>query len=423
MSTIDTLVIGAGHAGLAVSRLLTEAGREHVVLDRGRVAERWRSERWDSLHLLTPRWMTRLPGWRYRGPDQEGFMPVGELVDHLEQLRRRERDPAGPRGRGPPGLAAPRTGTASRPPAAPGRRGTWWSPPARPGGPTCPRAWTGWTRTSSWCPAREYRNPDQLAPGGVLVVGASASGTQIADELVRAGRRVVLAVGRHTRLPRSYRGMDIFWWLEQTGRLARTDGRGRGSASSRRSSSSGAPGRTRAAPTWTWRRCSAAGVELAGRLDRVEGHRVGFRADLPADHVTRADERMFRFLDDRRPLHRRPPAWAAEVEPAAAARRGSPRTGSPTGLDLRAEGIGTVLLATGFRPHHPWLRIPVVGLGRRDPAAPRRDPGSGPLRRRAAVPAPARLDLHRRRPVRGPRRGRPPVLRRQPVAEVLGEAS
>ena len=97
MNTIDTVVIGAGHAGLAVSHLLTEAGRDHVVLDRGRVAERWRSERWDSLHLLTPRWMTRLPGWRYRGPDQDGFMPVGELVGHLERLRRRERDPARPR--------------------------------------------------------------------------------------------------------------------------------------------------------------------------------------------------------------------------------------------------------------------------------------------------------------------------------------
>ena len=89
MSTIDTIVIGAGHAGLAVSRLLTDAGRDHVVLDRGQVAERWRSERWDSLNLLTPRWMTRLPGWRYAGPGAEGFMPASELVGYL-----------GPRGRG-----------------------------------------------------------------------------------------------------------------------------------------------------------------------------------------------------------------------------------------------------------------------------------------------------------------------------------
>ena len=77
MTTIDTVVIGAGHAGLAVSHLLTQRGRDHVVLDRGRVAERWRTERWDSLHLLTPRWMTRLPGWHYRGPGREGFMPAG----------------------------------------------------------------------------------------------------------------------------------------------------------------------------------------------------------------------------------------------------------------------------------------------------------------------------------------------------------
>src|SRR4051812_39988375 len=85
MIAIDTVVIGAGHSGLAVSHLLGRVGRDHVVLDRGRVAESWRSERWDSLRLLTPRWMTRLPGGHYRGPDQEGFMAVPELVDHLEK--------------------------------------------------------------------------------------------------------------------------------------------------------------------------------------------------------------------------------------------------------------------------------------------------------------------------------------------------
>ena len=85
MMIIDTVIVGAGHAGLAVSRLLTDAGRDHVVLDRGRVAERWRSERWDSLHLLTPNWMTRLPGWCYAGPDPDGYLSAGELVRHLER--------------------------------------------------------------------------------------------------------------------------------------------------------------------------------------------------------------------------------------------------------------------------------------------------------------------------------------------------
>ncbi len=84
MTTIDTVVIGAGHAGLAVSRLLTDAGRDHVVLDRGRVGESWRTERWDSLHLLTPSWMTRLPGWSYTGPDPDGYLSADEFVDYLE---------------------------------------------------------------------------------------------------------------------------------------------------------------------------------------------------------------------------------------------------------------------------------------------------------------------------------------------------
>src|SRR5688500_17414217 len=85
MTTIDTVVIGAGHAGLAVSRLLTGARRDHVLLDRGRVGERWRTERWDSLHLLTPSWMTRLPHWQYAGPDPEGFMSASAFVGHLER--------------------------------------------------------------------------------------------------------------------------------------------------------------------------------------------------------------------------------------------------------------------------------------------------------------------------------------------------
>ena len=364
MTTIDTVVIGAGHAGLAVSHLLTERGRDHVVLDRGRVAERWRSERWDSLHLLTPRWMTRLPGWRYRGPAQEGFMPAAELVGHLERYAVAS---------GTPLVLGDEVHDVSA--HAGGYRvvtaGDSWQArhvvvaTGATGRPHVPATLESLDPHVQLITSAQYRNPDQLAPGGVLVVGASASGTQIADELVRAGRRVVLAVGRHTRLPRRYRGMDVFWWLEQTGRLARTvsvdTGRRGGAGATRHEPSLQLVGRGASDPRGVdvdLDTLQAAGVELAGRLDRVDGRRVGFRADLAATtHV--ADDRMMRFLDvvdglvDATRL-------TAEVEPAVRPGRVAAPAG-PTRLDLRAEGIGTVLLATGFRPHHPWLRVPVTG--------------------------------------------------------------
>ena len=197
-------MIGAGHAGLAVSRLLTAAGRDHVVLERGRVAERWRTERWDSLHLLTPelddpaaRAGVRRAGSRTR------FMPRRRLRRATSSVRARRstrrcmtgttvlgvaahRRAALPRGHRPRYVARPHVVIATGPHGV----------PQVPAG-LAPR---------TVLTADRYRNPAQLPSGGVLVVGASSSGVQIADELNRAGRDVVLAVGRHTRMPRTYRG-------------------------------------------------------------------------------------------------------------------------------------------------------------------------------------------------------------------------
>ncbi len=208
--------------------------------------------------------------------------------------------------------------------------------------------------------ASRYRNPAQLASGGVLVVGASASGVQIADELARAGREVVLAVGRHTRMPRRYRGMDIFWWLQSTGRLARTIDDMPDVAAARREPSLQLVGRN--APELIEQNVDLAalqaiGVRLAGRLERLTGARARFRDDL-ADTVAAADRRMHRFLDvadahaERPRLGREgdPPVRPAAVDVPA----------GPARMNLRAEGISTVLLATGYRPHHPWLRVPVT---------------------------------------------------------------
>jgi putative flavoprotein involved in K+ transport len=355
----DTVVIGAGHAGLAVSRLLTATGHDHVVLDRGRVAERWRSQRWDSLHLLTPNWMTRLPGFAYRGPDPDGHLPVRRLVSHLQAYAASFRAPV-------------LTHTVVQEVAADREgyrvetdRGSWWtrSVVIATGPGEMPRR-PGWLRRQDprlqVVAASAYRNPDLLAPGGVLVVGASSSGVQIADELARAGRQVVLAVGRHTRVPRSYRGMDIFWWLERTGRLARTIEEVTDPAAARREPSLQLVGRGTGDPLpadLDLGTLQARGVRLTGRLAALEGTTVELQDDLrhSIGDAQRRLERLLASVDRHVDQHR----LTAEVWPAQ-----RPRPvqipASPTRLDLRAEGIATVLFATGYRPHHPWLRVPVT---------------------------------------------------------------
>jgi len=359
MPAIDTVVIGAGHAGLAVSRLLTLEGRDHVVLDRGRVAESWRTARWDSLHLLTPNWMARLPEWSHTGPDADGFMSASQFVRYLERYAASFSAPV---------LSGVRVEEVS----AVGDRyrvvtdcATWLARhvviATGPGGqPRIPAALEGLGADVHLTTSADYRNPRQVAEGGVLVVGASASGVQIADELAAAGREVVVAVGRHNRMPREYRGMDIYWWLERTGRTARTIDEVRDADAARREPSLQLIGR-RSHHTQSrnldLRTLQARGVRLAGHLVGAEGQRVSFADDL-VDSVSSADNRMHRFLDtvdrhiDQSGLTRE--VWAAE-RPKTVAVHGAPST-----LDLAAAGIRTVLLATGYQQSHPWLRLPIT---------------------------------------------------------------
>jgi len=360
MPAIDTVVIGAGHAGLAVSRCLTEDGRDHVVLDRGQVGERWRSERWDSLHLLTPNWMSRLPGWAYPGEDQDGYMSTTELVHHLEAYAR--------------SFAAPvESGTTVLDVSATAGgytvatdRGTWtarnvvvatgpW------GRPAVPDAVQGLHPDVHLETSSGYRNPDVLPAGGVLVVGASSSGVQIADELARSGRTVLLSVGRHTRMPRSYRGMDIFWWLQATGRLSRTIDEVPDPARARREPSLqlvGRPGGEAGRTDIDLGTLRDIGVELLGRLVSTRGTKAHFAGDLPS--TTGSAEAQLRKLLSAVDAHVDAHGLASEVLPPdpPAGLRLRPGPGS---VNLRRAGVRTVLLATGHLPHHPWLRVPVLG--------------------------------------------------------------
>jgi putative flavoprotein involved in K+ transport len=355
-SHIHTVVIGAGQAGLAVSRCLTGRDIDHVVLERGRVAERWRSERWDSLRLLTPNWMSRLPEWSYTGPDPHGYMTAPEVTEYLQGYADASRAPVvgdsavtrverGDDGR----LAVDTSSTrwvANNVVIATG----WCDLPAIPViasllGPA----------VTSVTPSA-YRNPDSLPAGAVLVVGASATGVQLADELARAGRDVTIAVGRHTRLPRRYRGMDIWWWLERIGSLDRTIDELPDPVVARREPSAQLVGRPDHSDV-DLPALVARGVQLAGRLVAVDGDEVRFANDL-ATTVAAADRRMRRALAEI-DAHIEAAGLAAEVldpEPRAAL----VTTGAPPTVDLRRRGISTVVWATGHRRAYPWLHLPIL---------------------------------------------------------------
>ena len=218
MRTVTTVIVGAGQSGLAMSRCLTELSIDHVLLERGQVANSWRTERWDSLRLLTPNWQNRLPGYKYTGHDPDGFMTMPEVVDYINGYAEV--------------ISAPveaRTEVVSVRRSDDGfvvvtDKGEWSArsvvlasgPYSLPDTPPFAAALP--EKVASITPD-EYRNPDQLEYGSVLVVGAAATGVQLADEIHRSGRPVTLAVGNHVRLPRVYRGLDIMWWLDTAGIL------------------------------------------------------------------------------------------------------------------------------------------------------------------------------------------------------------
>ena len=217
---VTTVVIGAGHTGLAMSRMLTERSIEHVVLERGEVANSWRHERWDSLRLLTPNSQSRLPGYAYAGADPNGFMTMRggrRLHRRLRGRRSRRRSARRPRSTSRAAgrrrlLASSRRSGELRVSAA--------ASSSRAAHATCrvvPALRVARAASIASFTPFDYRNPQSLPDGGVLVVGASATGVQLADEIQRSGRRVLLSVGEHVRLPRTYRGRDVLWWMEATG--------------------------------------------------------------------------------------------------------------------------------------------------------------------------------------------------------------
>ena len=356
MRTTDTLIIGAGQAGLAASRYLTEHGHDHVVLERGHIGQRWRSGTWDSLRLLTPNWLNALPGRPYQGPDPDGFSSAAALTGQLADYARSFAAPV----EEDTSVDVLRMGGDQRFEVVTDRavwRASnviiatgWCDQPAIPSTAAALGADVHQVAPS------DYRNPGSLPPGGVLVVGASATGVQLADELRSAGRDVTIAVGTHTRMPRSYRGMDIYWWLARLGVLDKTIDEMPDRVLARHEPSAQLVGRPdrRVLDLAT---LQADGVHLVGRLIAVDGHRVRLAADLPAT-VAAAERRMVRLLGeiDR---HVDVEGLRDEVLPPQPSRPVAP-TPVVRDLDLRAAGIRSVVWATGHRRSYPWLRLPVL---------------------------------------------------------------
>jgi putative flavoprotein involved in K+ transport len=359
MNAVDTVVVGAGHAGLAMSAHLTAGGRDHVVLDRGRTGQRWRSERWDSLRLLTPNWMTRLPGADYAGPDPDGYMTAGELADLLDRYALAFGLPIV---EGTAVLAVEQAGDGF---VVVTSDDTWQAANVVVATGACDVAQVPADAAALGADITQttpsaYRNPGALPAGGVLVVGASASGLQIADELRRAGREVVLATGAHTRLPRRYRGMDILWWLETLGSLDRSVDDVPDVSRARREPSLQLVGRTDGARL-DLGTVADAGVRVTGRLTGIDvagkGGIVHFDDSL-ATTTGQAERRM-------RSLLRRIDAYVAAAglerevgEPDSPPAVELPEP--PDRLDLAAAGVRTVLWATGFRQDHRWLPAPAL---------------------------------------------------------------
>ena len=353
MHRVETLVVGAGQAGLAVSRCLAEHGADHVVVERGRIAERWRTARWESLRLITPNWMRQLPAWSYPGTDPDGYLAAPELVSYLEDYAGSFAAPVHEHttvelveatGNGLRAVTDNRTWLASNVIVATGTENQPYVPPFA----------SGIDPGVCQLTAGRYQGPHQVPDGGVLVVGASASGVQIADELRRSGRPVTISVGRHSRVPRRYRGRDIFWWMERAGILSHKIDTMRDARSARSAPSLQLTGRSDHPIGLD--ALAARGVTLAGRLVAADGQRLSFADDLPAS-INAAQgrmERMLRTIDAY--LSRTGDEGASPADPPAAPAVAA----GPASLDLGRAGIGNVIWATGYRPAYPWLRVPAL---------------------------------------------------------------
>lgn len=357
VETIDTLVVGAGQAGVALSEHLRNNDVPHLILERDRIAEAWRTSRWDALVANGPAWHDRFPNLEFTGNAPDEFVTKQRVADYIAeyaemvnapirtgvavQAAERLTDRAGFRVTTSAGVIE-----ARRIVAATGAFQTQVIPPLVPE-----------TAGLSQMHSHAYRNADQLDDGAVMIVGAGSSGAQIADELNRAGRRVFLSVGPHDRPPRRYRGRDYVWWLGVLGLwdvAAKEPGTEHVTISV-----SGAYG----GHTMDFRRLASQGVTLLGMSDGYDDGTLRFADDLQ-DNVAGGDANYLEMLDAADAYARR---MGLDLPPDPAARQGWPDPDCLTTpireLNLTENGITTILWATGYRQDFSWLKVDAFDAG------------------------------------------------------------
>jgi putative flavoprotein involved in K+ transport len=353
---VTTVIIGAGQSGLAMSKHLTDYSIDHVLLERGEVANSWQKERWDSLRLLTPNWQSRLPGYAYEGNDPDGYMSMPEIVDYLKRYAGLTGAPV------QSGTLVTRVCRVDGGYQVTTDQGSWRCHTLVIASGACniaalPTLSADLPRSIVSMTPMDYRNPGQLPDGGVMIVGASATAVQLAREICASGRDVILSAGEHVRLPRVYRGRDIKWWMDVIGamdvRYDEVDDLGR----ARRLPSLqliGTPERE----TIDLNSLRKLGVEIVGRLVGLRDGKAQFSGSL-ANHCVLADLKMNRLLSSI-------DAWiSANGQDSwfdAPCRYEPTNLGPQTRLSM---GLGdgstkTVIWATGYRPDYSWLDVPVL---------------------------------------------------------------
>jgi putative flavoprotein involved in K+ transport len=348
---VETLVVGGGQAGLAMSEHLGNCGVPHLVLERHRIAERWRSERWDSLVANGPAWHDRFPGMEFSDTDPDAFAPKESVADYFVAYAEKIAAPIRcgvevrevRRNVGRPGFRVETSGgviEATNVVAATG-------PFQRPVMPAVVPEDAGLMQIHS----NAYRNPAQLPEGAVLVVGAGSSGVQIADELLRAGKHVYLSVGPHDRPPRSYRGRDFCWWL---GVLGKWDAAAPAAGAEHVTIAvSGAHG----GQTVDFRRLAAQGMTLLGRTESFKDGVMTFAPDLAAN-IARGDANYLSVLDEADAyvarngldLPQEPEARDVGPDPQCV-------TDPMRELNLAEAGITSIIWATGYTLDFSWLKV------------------------------------------------------------------
>lgn len=355
MRHVTTVIIGAGQSGLAMSKYLTDYSIDHVLLERGEVANSWQKERWDSLRLLTPNWQSRLPAYSYEGNDPDGYMSMPEVVDYLKRYADLTGAPV------QSGTLVTRVLQVDGGYEVTTDQGSWRCRTVVIASGACniaavPALWAELPRSIVSMTPMEYRNPGQLPDGSVLVVGASATGVQLAREIHASGRDVILSAGEHVRLPRIYRGRDIKGWMDVIGamdvRYDEVDDLDR----ARRLPSLqliGTPERE----TIDLNSLRKLGVEIVGRLVGLRDGEAQFSGSL-TNYCVLADLKMNRLLSSI-------DAWISanghDNRFDAPCRYEPTNLGPQTRLsmDLNDSSVKTVIWATGYRPDYSWLDVPV----------------------------------------------------------------